>query len=220
MSYKSVHTLQQKRWNLAQFFEERWWKNYLRKQPKKDYLDWKHSYWQDFLLKTRIQLKNGERILDAGTGPAGIQMILSKQSVVAIDPLLDMYEKLDHFDPSFYPWTSFRRSAIESMQEEASFDHVFCLNVINHVVDIEQACDRLCAALRPGGTLVMSIDCHKYSWAKRVLKSIPLDILHPHQYNLEEYIALLSKRGIRIKHQACMKKGGLFDYWVISGEKA
>lgn len=220
MSYKSVHTLQQKRWNIAQFFERRWWRRYLQKKSVKEYLDWKRTYWTDFLRNMQIEPKDGQVVLDAGTGPAGIQIILDQQKVYAIDPLIDAYNEMHHFSKKDYPWTTFRSQGLETIEEEAQYDHVFCLNVINHVIDFDAAMDALCKSIKHDGAITLSIDCHRYRFAQWLLKSIPLDILHPHQYRLDEYVSALEQRGIVVTKQRLIKSGTLFDYWAINGTKA
>lgn len=219
MSYKSVYTLQQMRWSVAQYFERRWWKNYLSRKPSEDYIAWKKHYWHGFLAQSKVKLKPGDAVLDAGTGPAGIQMILNKQQVTAIDPLLEDYRALAHFNPDQYPWTRFERTSIEALNENDGYDHVFCLNVINHVLNLEQACDQLNKSLKAGGSLVVSIDCHKHRWIHSILKRVPIDILHPHQLTLAAYVALFENRGITITHRTRLRSGSVFDYWLICGIK-
>jgi|GEM_PF-6859003 len=55
-----------KRLKLAQKAELIWWRNYLKKKEKTEYLKWKKNYWNDFLdritaffcLKREIHNKN------------------------------------------------------------------------------------------------------------------------------------------------------------------
>ncbi|TAG67413.1 MAG: gfo/Idh/MocA family oxidoreductase [Runella slithyformis] len=42
------------RWRVAQFFEIRWWRSYLRTKDKTRYYDWKRAYWRDFLQKSAL----------------------------------------------------------------------------------------------------------------------------------------------------------------------
>mgnify|MGYP000653264023 CR=1 FL=1 len=56
------------RWHIAQFFEIRWWRRYLKHRDKSGYLNWKRGYWLDFLQKSDLQLPPGARVLDAGCG--------------------------------------------------------------------------------------------------------------------------------------------------------
>ena len=53
------------RWQVAQFFEIRWWKNYLKGKDVESYLKWKKSYWKDFLSKINqsVKIEESSKIL-------------------------------------------------------------------------------------------------------------------------------------------------------------
>lgn len=204
------------RWKMAQAAEIRWWQNYLSKKEPTEYLNWKKKYWRNFLKTCNIEPQEGQRCLDAGCGPAGVFTVLDTQQVVAVDPLLTQYqEKLPHFVPQDYPFTSFITSSIEDFTPTSSFDFVFCLNAINHVDDIDKSVDRLLQALAPTGTLVFSIDAHNYQGFKRLFRLLPGDILHPHQYDLSEYENMLTSRGLKIINAHQIDKAFFFDYYVL-----
>lgn len=206
------------KWRLAQRLEIRWWKSYLNKKDVDTYLEWKRSYWQDFLTPLKKMLKAGEgvRVLDAGCGPAGIFIILNKETVTAVDPLLDAYrDEIDHFDPENYPNVHFVTSPLEAFENILENDTIFCLNAINHVADLDKALDRLVSSLKEDGKLVLSIDCHRSSFLKRLFRLIPGDALHPHQYDKAEYIAMMESRGLTVEYFQVIKPGRIFDYAVL-----
>jgi 2-polyprenyl-3-methyl-5-hydroxy-6-metoxy-1,4-benzoquinol methylase len=219
------------RWKIAQAAEIRWWQGYLKNKPTADYAVWKTKYWQDLLTEIGLdavyhsELKTGEkatyteggRILDAGCGPAGIFMIFKNQKVDALDPLLDEYEaKLPHFRRENYPNVQFFSQPLESFSDKKSvYDTVFCLNAINHVADLQRAFDVLVGATKSGGTLVVSIDAHNYSVLKTIFQALPGDVLHPHQFNLAEYSAMLTSRGCRIERTILKKSEFIFNYYVL-----
>lgn len=204
------------RWKIAQAAEIRWWQSYLGKKSKPDYLRWKKEYWENLLAKMEVELNPGDRIMDAGCGPAGIFMLFSGYRVDAVDPLLKDYEaKLDHFQPAEYPWTTFHPVALERYQREQPYDKVFCLNAINHVEDLGESFDRLVAMTKPGGTLVVSIDAHNHQWLKKIFRLLPGDILHPHQYDLTEYEAMLTSRGCVIDNTLLVDEARIFNYYVL-----
>lgn len=203
------------RWKIAQAAELRWWKNYLRERPVKEYLSAKKRYWQRVLDQIDIHPAKGNTILDAGCGPAGIFLILNDHKIDAIDPLLDQYEAiLPHFRPKNHPNVNFIQCSLEQFNPSLQYDFIFCLNAINHVSDIHRSLDILLSALTPGGQLIISTDAHKHSWLQPIFKAIPGDILHPHQYNLQEYRQMLLTRGAKIEQELCLKKGNIFDYWL------
>ncbi len=208
------------RWKFAQYLEIKWWKDYLESKDVDEYLAWKKKYWIDFISKipNLPELKNLS-ILDAGCGPAGIFTILESNQVDAIDPLLDKYKTLAHFNSANYPYTKFTTQTIEQLTIQEKYDVIFCLNAINHVENIELAYRQLAKALKPNGILVVSIDAHRNTFLHKLFKLLPGDVLHPHQYNLAEYETFLSSNQIKLFPPILLKKEFIFDYYLTYGKK-
>ncbi len=208
------------RWRLAQFFELRWWKVYLKGKPARVYLSQKSRYWQRVLALSGCRLDPGRRILDAGCGPAGIFMVLNAHQVEAVDPLAEQYEReLPVFNRADYPWVRFFSENVEDFHPRTAYDCVFCLNVINHVIDIHRSLDVLADALVPGGLFLLSVDAHRYSWCRRLFQFLPGDILHPHQHDEKEYRAFLEQRGLVIQSMALLKEGFIFRHYLYVAHK-
>src|SRR5579862_9273180 len=128
------------RWKLAQWFELRWWKNYLHGKTKDEYLNWKRNYWQHLLefISNGVKVDSAKSIADLGCGPAGIFVLHERglavgvqnfeplqQAFTAVDPLIDEYEKqTDFFKKSDYPNTTFIKSTIEEFNPTQKFDLV------------------------------------------------------------------------------------------------
>ena len=204
------------RWKIAQAAEIRWWQKYLKGKPKSDYLHWKRNYWTDLLRQLQLDLPGGEHHLDAGCGPAGVFMILQQNEVDAVDPLLDQYEdKLEHFSQNDYPWTKFVNLPLEQFTSEKKYDKVFCFNAINHVANLNLCFDKLVQLTSEKGQLIVSIDAHNHSFFKYLFRLAPGDILHPHQYDLEEYKQMLVDRGCVIERVEKAGEGFFFDYYVL-----
>ena len=208
------------RWKLAQYFEKRWWKNYLRNKPVDDYRVWKKEYWKKLLAAGEISLANDCKVLDAGCGPAGVFMVLENQQVTAVDPLLNDYEvQLQHFKKSDYKNAEFINSPIENFKRENYFDFIFCMNAINHVQEYETAMSNLTESLKPNGFFIMTIDAHNFSFFKYLFRAIPGDILHPYQYDVEEYKSHLLRREVVIEKIVLLKKEFFFNHYLIAGKK-
>lgn len=208
------------RWKLAQHFEKRWWEIYLRNKTIDDYRVWKKDYWSKLLAIGEISFKDNCKILDAGCGPAGVFMVLENQQVTAIDPLLNDYEKqLHHFKKSDYKNVEFIHSPIENFKWINNFDFIFCMNAINHVQDYETALNNLTESLKPTGVFILTIDVHNHSFFKHLFRAIPGDVLHPHQYDLNEYKTHLLKRGVAIEKEVLLKQEFFFNHYMIIGRK-
>lgn len=208
------------RWRFAQFIEMIWWRGYLSKWGKADYLRWKKDYWKQLLDRFELWPAPGSRVLDAGCGPAGVFLVLEESEVDAVDPLLLRYEQvLPHFSRSDYPDVQFFATVLERFLPEKKYDTVFCFNALNHVNDLETSAQRLSELLRPGGTLVLAIDAHRQKWLRRLFQIFPGDILHPHQHTVLEYRQLLERQGLVVRQQALIRPGRIFDYVLFVSEK-
>ena len=208
------------RWKIAQWFELRWWRRYLSGKDKLQYYTWKKQYWNGLLeqIGDVLQTKDAVTIADLGCGPAGIFIAFEDKKVTAVDPLLDTYtQTLPFFDKNDFTYTTFINQKLEDFQPSEKFDVVFCMNAINHVADIDMAYDRLVNATKREGYVVVSIDAHNYSFFKKLFRLIPGDILHPHQYDLEEYCDFMTTRGCVILKKQLVKREFFFSHYVVVG---
>lgn len=222
MDLRSASMRTTNRWVVAQYFEIRWWKRYLKGKDVDTYLFNKKQYWHRLLrqMAATVQPADGMKILDAGCGPAGIFIVFDKHEVMAIDPLLDAYRTgLAHFDPAMYPNVKFETIALEHFNEQEQFDLIFCINAINHVSDLSEAFLRLYNSAKIGSKLVVSIDAHNHSFFKHVFRMQPADILHPHQYDLHEYEQMLTNLNCTVLQTLLVKREFFFSHYFIVVQK-
>ncbi len=220
------------RWLTAQKLEKFWWNNYLSGKKTESYLDWKKNYW-DNILNTVFEINHNTalthenfnshplEILDAGSGPAGIFLNLQHHRVVAIDPLMEYYlQEIKLFNPSDFSHVQFQQKSLEQLNVIEKFDIIFCMNAINHVQEISTSLHNLFSALKKGGLMVLSVDAHRFSLPKSILKLLPLDILHPHQYSAEDYLELIKKNCTLSEPKIkVIKTGNLFNHLLIVANK-
>lgn len=214
--------MQKLRWAVAQFFEKFWWKKYLKQKNAKEYLTWKKEYWRTFLKEINFSLENKDaKYLDIGCGPAGTFILAeeTKTSWTALDPLLNDYENLDVFKVQNYPNVNFVCSNFEDFETTETFDTIFCINAINHFINLKENFAKLNKILTENGTLILSTDAHNYSILKWILYSLPLDILHPHQYTAAEYEKMITESGFEIKTKTLKQKEFIFSYYIYSLQK-
>lgn len=185
-----------------------------------EYVEDKRRHWRKVLSQLGVQIVPGERALDAGCGPAGIFTILHEQKVDALDPLLEEYEKkLPGFQRDQFPYVHFQQLMLEQLEVKETYDLIFCMNAINHVADLNLALGRLVQALKPNGTLVLSVDAHRHSFFKFIFRLIPGDVLHPQQDDIADYQRYLLAQGLKIERIEVLKKGWVFDYVVFKAKK-
>lgn len=186
-----------------------------------DYLQWKKNYWQDFLKKIKQDETNlqSQKIIDLGCGPAGIFILFDQAK--AVDPLLDKYDDdLAHFSKENYPQNKFINSSIEDFSSTETFDTIFCINAINHVSNMQKGIAKLSECAHGNSTLVISIDAHNHNFLKKIFQLLPGDILHPHQYNLEEYKNKIEAEGWRITQTLEMDTAFIFNYYVLTAGRS
>ncbi len=138
---------------------------------------------------TIFEVKNNNTLIDMGCGPSGLYLPFPDNNLTAVDPLLDDYEQnLSIFSQKKYPNVTFIKAAIEDFETKEQFDYVFCMNAINHVSNIKTGFLVLSKLAKTNGKIIASIDAHNYTFLKKLFRFLQCDILHPHQYNKEEYI--------------------------------
>ena len=208
-----------KRWKVAQYFEIRWWRKYLQHKNPEEYHLSKKKYWSSFLgqLSTEIEINEKTKILDVGAGPAGIFILWDKNKIDAIDPLFDKYEThIPHFTKKLYKNVTFYTTPIEGFSTPQKYDLIFCLNAINHFIDVENSLQILAHLLAPEGFLVISVDTHSMLFLRPLFKTLQLDILHPHQFGLNEFLETIKKmEEFKIGEVILSKRGFLFNLHTI-----
>ncbi|MGF7078765.1 class I SAM-dependent methyltransferase [Mucilaginibacter sp. UYCu711] len=210
------------RWRVAQSFEARWWKKYLHRKDVSTYLKWKRGYWDNTLnlINKNLGMQAGQDVLDAGCGPAGVFIALPGYKITAFDPLLDTYHQtLPHFKKEMYPAVNFVTETLENFNSNTLFDMIFCMNAINHVSQLEEAFLKLYNQAKPGGRIIVSIDAHNRQFFKYFFRMQPADILHPHQYDLPEYEAMLTTLGCTILQKELIKKEFFFNHYILVAQK-
>ncbi len=186
------------------------------------YLKSKKSYWDSILvlINKTLDLKPGQVVLDAGCGPAGIFISLADYKVIAFDPLLDTYHQtLPHFKKEMYPDVTFFTDTLESFKSPIMFDVIFCMNAINHVSQLDEAFLKLYNQAKQGSRIVVSIDAHNRQFFKHLFRMQPADILHPHQYDLPEYEAMLTTLGCTILQTELVKQEFLFNHYILVAKR-
>lgn len=204
------------KWRFAQYLEIRWWRNYLKNKDVIAYLNWKRSYWQRFLLRLPDNLLPPDaQVLDAGCGPAGIFIALPNFRVTAVDPLLaDYANELPHFKEINYPWVRFVNTPLETFSDTEQYDCIFTINAFNHFADLHAALQILDKHLQIGGFCVITLDTHRWFLTKLLLKWLPVDALHPHQYSLPEYQMFIQEaqpNWTLVKYDT-LQAGWIFNY--------
>ena len=155
-------------------------------------LDLNIRYWSSLLeiSKTHAPITAHTRILDVGCGCCGLLLAIERGILVGLDPLMDQY--LMHFDflRNAKPlWVS---GTAEEMNFPQPFDIIFSINSLDHGYDTGRAAGKFDECLRPGGHLIVSLNCHNtdffYKYYSRFYRFI--DRYHPHHFRPKDVINL------------------------------
>lgn len=208
------------KWHIAQALEQRWWGWYFSGKEPTTYLQWKQNYWLDFFQRFDLPLFPEGDLLEVGCGPAGAFLILPKENLTVLDPLLPVYRK-NHpqFSEAALEGVQLISEPFEQWDPQTEFDYIYCFNVINHTAELDKCCEQLARCLKPGGRLYVSVDCHRFKFLNWLFKMIPGDVLHPQQHQSQHYISLLQSSGLRLLKTQLVKREPIFDYNLFIFEK-
>ncbi len=201
------------KWKLAQYFEIRWWKKY-QKDKDISYIKSKRNYWNNVLqdISSYTRINKNDVVLDAGCGPSGMYMVLDC-NIDAVDPLLDHYETNIHFfSKSDYSNVNFFCVPFEGFKTTKEYDHIFCMNAINHFSELEFSLDKLHDLLKSNGTLTLGVDVHRSSFLEKIFSFLSFDVLHPHQFTKKGYMSLFQNAQFQVEFSKTIKKGFIFNY--------
>lgn len=150
----------------------------------------------------------GGRALDAGCGSGLLSLRLRRRGreVVSVDAGASMVEftRRTLVDGGFDP-ADVRQMPLERLDElgAASFEEVFCCDVIEHVADDALALRQLRTILRPGGRLILTVPAHPFLFGERDRR-----MGHHRRYTRAALIALFERAGFRIRS---------VRWWNLSG---
>ena len=208
------------RWSIAQNLEIHWWDWYLSGKKPEAYLEWKRQYWLDFFQRFNIPAAPQGKLLEIGCGPAGAFLILPKENLTILDPLLPLYRrKHPQIAAAHTQGLESIELPVEQWSPRHAYDHIYCFNVINHTAHLELCSDKLVAAMRKGSRLYLSVDCHRSKLLKLLFRALPGDVLHPQQLCAGDYIDLFRLKGLHLLHTVLIRREPIFDYQLFIFEK-
>jgi ubiquinone/menaquinone biosynthesis C-methylase UbiE len=151
------------------------------------------SEWKRHLAELDISFDSfrDQSILEVGCGPVGIVFFLDARNNVGLDPLADQYSQ----------WNGYWGKRVNLIQAEgenmpladASFDSVFCINVLDHTFHPSRVLSEINRVLKPRGRLVLHVDLD--SPLRKLHKRLKLHagVLHPQSLTYDSLLTQLHK---------------------------
>jgi SAM-dependent methyltransferase len=209
------------RWRKAQDAELSFWKEMDFHELLRACAE-KAEFWSQFEPARISGLIEGKDVLEIGCGPLGLSVLsFSGQSrtvrrLVKTDPLAHLEVRATrpgqaHWAGRFLDWIEelagegdYIQLAGEDITFDAAFDTVIAYNVLDHVRAPETIVENARRALRPGGSLVIGVDC--LSWlgrvrfeliTRRAARGTILVNAHPHTFLPKDVLAMIERAGLR-----------------------
>ena len=128
-------------------------------------------------------------ILDFGAG-AGFFL----EKFHAIGAAVDAVEQDEDFQAMLRPLAGMVWSDIRHVPNE-SFDFAYTVNVLEHILELDEACAHLARVLKPNRKLFIFVPAHKVLWT-----SLDDEVQHVRRFDRRSLRLVLERAGFRIEH--------------------
>ena len=197
--------INEKRWNLAQSSEEKYWEQFTTKSLL-EYLEKEYKKDLDKLLKRLrkfITINKNTKILQIGCGPLDIINYFRKGKTYSIDPLAEFYKKRFKIN---YKSTHLKKASGEQIPyEDNYFDLVILNNVLDHTKNPEKVLSEIFRVLKKEGILHLEIQIYQeiflilskiWGPLKKLFTKEMFNIHHPHMFLSKDVEKIISQKFI------------------------
>lgn len=200
------------RWTLAQKYEENWW---VSKANELD-LEFYERFARDMsgILHPFLKIESKTRILEIGSGAAGIITYLKSDHRYAIDPLEDIYSSIDKFKKIRDKKVKYFNAKAERLPFENNFfDLIIIDNVLDHCENAEMVMKEIQRTIIPGGIIYFRQNTY-HIWGKFIRKFIELfkiDEGHPYSFMKSDLNKLFKHNTMEVLYY---KNTGYLKTWL------
>ncbi|MBM4359823.1 MAG: class I SAM-dependent methyltransferase [Deltaproteobacteria bacterium] len=180
------------------------------------YEQWFANIASDFratnLNRLVLELIPPGRVLDLGCGNGALSADLHRAGREVTSQ--DVSERMvamtrRHLEHQGLAASRVRLGTVEEIPERAGFDAVVALDVIEHIEDDRRAVECLRDALKPGGTLVLSVPALQWLYGPK-----DVEVGHFRRYDREGLLALLDRAGFAVDGCRYWNTLGILPVWL------
>ena len=190
------------RWQKAQAYERAWWEAH--RPPSLDYFRSTAQQVQADLAPFG-GVGPASRVLEIGSGPAGLVTALPGARRVGTDPLEGFFRTVEAFRAFRDPTVEYVAVQGEALPfEDGAFTVAVSDNVLDHVEDPARVLAEVRRVLAPGGLVWLRVHVY-HGWGRLVrqaLERFEVDRGHPHTFTPAALRALAEAAGFAVLHEA------------------
>lgn len=188
------------RWRKAQSYERAWWNN--QGPLRLDYLR-NMAVIVEADLAPFGDLGEESRVVEIGSGPAGIVTFLPGSRRCGVEPLEDYFGSVEEYVQFRDPQVEYVAAQGEALPfDDASFDLALSDNVLDHVEDPGRVLAEIHRVLAPGGRCWLRV--HSYhTWGRfvrRTIERFEVDHGHPHTFTHKALLRIAQDSGFAVLH--------------------
>jgi SAM-dependent methyltransferase len=160
----------------------------------------------DYLTREGL-INSPKRTMDIGGKGTTIFLALRDGERYAVDPV---YRDLFQVHPFLkelkeYQGVNFLAAPVEDITIDQPFDTIFCINVLDHMAELDTIIAKIEELLAPSGTLVLVIDCYADRAVRNLIRWFDVDLPHPHHFLAEDILRLFSRLELRKQDPAIFR---------------
>lgn len=206
---------QKTRWQIAQKHEQSWWQQFesgLRPDYKIEYYQlWAENLKND--LAEDLIITNETKILEIGSGAAGIVSRLKSNFRFAIDPLEELFASIERFKKIRDPAVTYMTAKGEELPfPDSFFDLIILDNVLDHCQNPQKIIKEIHRVLRPSGIAYLRINTYHIwgQFVRKIMEKFILDKGHPHTYSKNGIMNLFENYQFKVFHK---EREGFYSHW-------
>jgi SAM-dependent methyltransferase len=200
------------RWKLAQNYEKNWWEKQAEGMDLSFYKGFADQVTE--VIKPFLKVVDTTRILEIGSGAAGIVTHLNSKYRWAVDPLEDFYADVKKFADYRDKNVIYKKALGESLPFEGKqFDLIIIDNVLDHCDNPALVISEMKRVLKENGIVFFRQNTY-HIWGKfirTIMEFFKIDKGHPHTFTKKSLIKLLTQSNFEILDY---RRGGYFKTWL------